>query len=156
MYTKYIYTCAQAAALVERAGLQPGERVLDLAAGTGWVMLPAARRVGPAGSVLGVDLTDAMLAVVRGGPDPTQTLYSRRYAAAPPPPTPYPPSRARRPRHGRRAPDSSRLHAAAAAAPDARRGPARAGAPEGAGAGADECDVRGRRRGHAAAAARRL
>jgi len=65
------FTRAQAAALVERAALQPGERVLDLAAGTGWVTLPAAHRVGPAGSVLGIDLTDAMLAVVRGGPDPT-------------------------------------------------------------------------------------
>ena len=58
---------AQARALVDRAGLQPGERVLDLAAGTGWVTLPAARLVGPVGSALGVDLTDAMLAVVRGG-----------------------------------------------------------------------------------------
>jgi len=78
------FTCAQAAALVERAALQPGERVLDLAAGTGWVTLPAAHRVGPAGAVLGVDVTDAMLAVVRGGPHHTLALCSRQCAVAVP------------------------------------------------------------------------
>ena len=43
----------------------PGERVLDLATGTGLVALDAAHRVGTQGSVLGVDLTAAMLAKSR-------------------------------------------------------------------------------------------
>ena len=42
-----------------------GERVLDLASGTGICALDAALRVGPEGAVVGVDLTNTMLAVVR-------------------------------------------------------------------------------------------
>jgi arsenite methyltransferase len=42
--------------------LQPGERVLDIGSGAGIDSLIAARMVGPAGSVLGVDMTPAMLA----------------------------------------------------------------------------------------------
>ncbi len=41
--------------------LRPGERVLDLCCGTGASALPAARAVGPHGSVLGVDLTPALI-----------------------------------------------------------------------------------------------
>ena len=47
----------------ELAALRPGERVLDLCCGTGASALPAARAVGPTGSVLGVDLTPALIAV---------------------------------------------------------------------------------------------
>ena len=47
------------------AALKPGERVLDLCCGTGASALPAARAVGPSGSVLGVDLTPALVAVAR-------------------------------------------------------------------------------------------
>ena len=39
--------------------------MLDLATGTGLLALDAAHRVGPQGSVLGVDLTTAMLAKAR-------------------------------------------------------------------------------------------
>jgi SAM-dependent methyltransferase len=46
---------------VERIALAPGERVLDLCCGTGASTLPAARAVGPTGSVLGVDLTPALV-----------------------------------------------------------------------------------------------
>src|SRR6266545_7311439 len=42
--------------LVQVAGLQPRGRVLDVAAGAGAVLLPAAERVGPDGHVVGVDL----------------------------------------------------------------------------------------------------
>lgn len=52
---------------VERLRLVPGERVLDLCCGTGASALPAARAVGPTGSVLGVDLTPALIAVARRG-----------------------------------------------------------------------------------------
>src|SRR5512139_3696745 len=46
---------------VERLGLRPGARVLDLCCGSGASALPAAEMVGPTGSVLGVDLTDALV-----------------------------------------------------------------------------------------------
>jgi SAM-dependent methyltransferase len=50
---------------VERAGVRTGERVLDLCCGTGASALPAARAVGRTGSVLGVDLTPALVDVAR-------------------------------------------------------------------------------------------
>ena len=49
------------ARVLECAALQPGERVLDIACGTGLVTLPAARAVAPNGSVVGVDLAEAMV-----------------------------------------------------------------------------------------------
>lgn len=47
--------------LVERARLAPGATVLDVAAGRGAVMFPAARRVGPRGGVIGIDISEDML-----------------------------------------------------------------------------------------------
>lgn len=44
------------------AELQPGEVVLDLGSGAGIDCFLAARRVGPEGRVIGVDMTDEMLA----------------------------------------------------------------------------------------------
>jgi SAM-dependent methyltransferase len=46
---------------VARLQLPAGARVLDLCCGTGASALPAARAVGPTGSVLGVDLTPALV-----------------------------------------------------------------------------------------------
>jgi arsenite methyltransferase len=46
--------------------LSPGERVLDLGCGAGTDTLVAAQMVGPAGSVVGVDMTPEMLAKARG------------------------------------------------------------------------------------------
>ena len=51
--------------LVERAALQPGERVVDLACGTGVVAKLAADRVGAEGAVVGVDMNLGMLAVAQ-------------------------------------------------------------------------------------------
>ena len=51
--------------LIARAALQPGERVLDVACGTGIVARLAAEHVGVAGHVVGVDLNPDMLAVAR-------------------------------------------------------------------------------------------
>ena len=48
--------------LVRRALLKPGQRVLDIATGTGLVALEAAMQVGPEGLVLGIDITPGMLA----------------------------------------------------------------------------------------------
>ena len=52
-------------ATVERLGLRAGERVLDACCGTGASALPAARRVGARGSVLGIDLSEGALALAR-------------------------------------------------------------------------------------------
>ena len=48
--------------LLAQAAAQPGEQALDVACGTGVVSLALAAAVGPAGSVLGVDLSAAMVA----------------------------------------------------------------------------------------------
>ncbi|SCD89687.1 Methyltransferase domain-containing protein [Streptomyces sp. BpilaLS-43] len=45
------------------ADLGPGERVLDLGSGGGIDVLLSARRVGPAGKVYGLDMTEEMLAL---------------------------------------------------------------------------------------------
>src|SRR3954471_2923816 len=45
--------------------LREGETVLDLGSGTGKICFIAAQVVGPAGKVIGVDMTDEMLAVAR-------------------------------------------------------------------------------------------
>ena len=47
------------------AALRPGEVVLDLGAGAGFDCFLAARAVGPAGQVIGVDMTHEMLAKAR-------------------------------------------------------------------------------------------
>jgi len=49
------------ARLVEQMPLARGARVLDIATGTGAVLLPAARRVGPKGHVTGIDLSGEIL-----------------------------------------------------------------------------------------------
>ena len=54
--------------LLEAAGLRLGERVLDLACGTGVIARLAAARVGGAGAVTGVDINPGMLAVARSVP----------------------------------------------------------------------------------------
>lgn len=51
--------------LLELAALQPGERVLDVAAGTGLVTFRAAAAVEPGGAVVGTDISDAMVANLR-------------------------------------------------------------------------------------------
>ena len=48
-------------ALLELASLAVGERILDVACGTGLVAFEAATAVGPSGHVLGVDLSDSMV-----------------------------------------------------------------------------------------------
>ena len=52
-------------AVMTRAGLTPGERVLDLGTGTGAVAERAAEVVGPGGHVVGLDISLQMLASAR-------------------------------------------------------------------------------------------
>lgn len=47
--------------LLEMANLRPGERVLDIACGTGLVTFPAASAVGMHGEVIGTDISDEMI-----------------------------------------------------------------------------------------------
>ena len=54
--------CGNPTALAE---LHPGETVLDLGSGGGIDVLLSARRVGPAGKVYGLDMTDEMLELAR-------------------------------------------------------------------------------------------
>jgi ubiquinone/menaquinone biosynthesis C-methylase UbiE len=56
--------------LVALANLQPGERVLDVACGTGIVARLAADRVGATGSVSGLDIHPGMLEVARSATSP--------------------------------------------------------------------------------------
>src|SRR3970040_267384 len=50
---------------LDLAGLQPGERVLDIATGTGVAAFVAAARVGPQGSVVATDISQGMVDAVR-------------------------------------------------------------------------------------------
>ena len=47
--------------LLEMAALQPGERVIDIACGTGLVTFPAADAVGTSGHVLATDISERMV-----------------------------------------------------------------------------------------------
>jgi SAM-dependent methyltransferase len=56
--------------LLDLADIRPGERVLDIATGTGVLARLAARRVTPGGAVTGLDLNDEMLKAARELPLP--------------------------------------------------------------------------------------
>jgi arsenite methyltransferase len=56
------YGCGTPAGL---ATIRPGETVLDIGSGGGIDCFAAARRIGPAGRVIGVDMTDEMLTIAR-------------------------------------------------------------------------------------------
>jgi ubiquinone/menaquinone biosynthesis C-methylase UbiE len=64
--------------LLALARLAPGDRVVDVACGTGLVSFAAAEAVGPTGSVLGVDLSDGMVDLARRRAE-TSTLQRVRF-----------------------------------------------------------------------------
>ena len=51
--------------LIDRAGIRPGERVLDVGCGSGSTTFAFARTVGPSGHVMGIDISAPMLARAR-------------------------------------------------------------------------------------------
>jgi ubiquinone/menaquinone biosynthesis C-methylase UbiE len=60
--------------LIDIAALRPGERVLDVACGTGVVARLAAERVGATGTVAGIDINPGMLAVARSVTPPGMSI----------------------------------------------------------------------------------
>ena len=68
--------------LVALAALQPGERVLDLACGSGLVARLVAPQVGPTGRVTGLDINAAMLDVARSLPPPAGATITWVQASA--------------------------------------------------------------------------
>ncbi len=65
-YERYLVPpmfAAWADRLIETSGVHGGDRVLDVACGTGIVARRAASRVGSSGSVVGIDINEGMLAV---------------------------------------------------------------------------------------------
>lgn len=53
------------ALVLDRAGLRPGQRVLDVACGTGVLTLAASQRVTDRGEVIGTDISETMLALAQ-------------------------------------------------------------------------------------------
>ena len=51
--------------MIALAALRPGERLLDVGCGTGIIANQAARRVGPKGRVVGLDISEGMLVCAR-------------------------------------------------------------------------------------------
>ncbi|MFE2248961.1 class I SAM-dependent methyltransferase [Streptomyces lavendulae] len=71
-------------AAVGELGVGPGDRVLDAGCGTGRALTPLRAAVGPSGTVLGVDLTERMLAAAReAGRDADGTLLLADVARLP-------------------------------------------------------------------------
>ena len=68
--------------LLDLAALRVGERVLDVATGTGVVARLAARRVAPGGTVTGLDLNAGMLEVARRLPLPPGLMIDWREGSA--------------------------------------------------------------------------
>lgn len=67
--------------LIRLAALRPGERVLDVACGTGVVARLAAQQVGDSGTVTGLDINPGMLAVARSA-TPSDLRIDWREASA--------------------------------------------------------------------------
>jgi len=71
--------------LLELADVQPGERVLDVACGTGLVSFPAAESVGATGGLVGTDISEEMVAASAATASArglTQAVFERMDAEA--------------------------------------------------------------------------
>ena len=69
-YSVRYFMAPWAPVLVAAAALQPGERVLDLACGSGLIARIAAPQLGPEGRITGLDINASMLEVARSLPPP--------------------------------------------------------------------------------------
>ncbi|HKK45579.1 MAG TPA: methyltransferase domain-containing protein [Balneolaceae bacterium] len=49
--------------MLDIADLQPGEKVLDVACGTGLITFPASQKIGPSGQIVATDISDGMIAI---------------------------------------------------------------------------------------------
>ena len=65
VYDSIKYLPGPAKRTVENAGLKPGQKVLDVACGTGWATMRAAELVGDSGFVTGIDIANLLLDVAR-------------------------------------------------------------------------------------------
>jgi SAM-dependent methyltransferase len=61
-------------AAMARAALRPGERAIDVGCGCGTTTFELARRTGPRGHVLGIDISQPMLARARERSEPGQAI----------------------------------------------------------------------------------
>ena len=68
--------------LLRVADLQPGERVLDVACGTGLITRLASERVGADGAVMGIDIAPDMIGVAKRVPAPDGAAIQWRVADA--------------------------------------------------------------------------
>jgi SAM-dependent methyltransferase len=68
---------------LEEAAPRPGERVLDVGCGTGQTTADLARAVGPQGHVLGVDVSETLLAVARAEEIPNAAFVQADAATQP-------------------------------------------------------------------------
>jgi ubiquinone/menaquinone biosynthesis C-methylase UbiE len=68
--------------LVDRMALRPGQRVVDVACGTGIVARLAAHRINPGGAVTGLDLNPGMLSVARSLSPPADVTMEWREGSA--------------------------------------------------------------------------
>ncbi|WP_041328031.1 class I SAM-dependent methyltransferase [Rubrobacter xylanophilus] len=64
--SRYVERFAGPELLLERSGVSAGMRVLDAGCGAGRLAVSAARRVGPAGEVVALDVREGMLSRLRG------------------------------------------------------------------------------------------
>src|SRR5262249_59758705 len=76
--------------LVDRMALRPGERVVDVACGTGIVARLAAHRINPGGAVTGLDLNPGMLSVAHSLSPPADVTMEWRGGDAVNPPLSHP------------------------------------------------------------------
>lgn len=58
-----------------RMRLSPGDRALDLGCGSGWATRLLAEKVGPTGTAIGVDVSDAMIAEAQAAAGPAQLRF---------------------------------------------------------------------------------
>jgi demethylmenaquinone methyltransferase / 2-methoxy-6-polyprenyl-1,4-benzoquinol methylase len=72
------------------AAIGPGDRVLDVATGTGDLALELARRVAPSGEVVGADFSERMLALAREKAERTAASARVRFEAGNALALPYP------------------------------------------------------------------